>query len=123
MSQKVITIEEPRGPRERARGWLQGRRIVISGGLALAEVFFYLLIDPGRWLSIIIVGAVLAGAIAWMPRVKRGFGRDVLLVIALAQAIVLALPILDGIVKLAIAAIATLALIALFILIGLRFRR
>ncbi len=120
----MITLEEkPTGPKARARGWLRGRRLVIAGGLALAEVFVYLLSEPNRWFSIILVGAVLAAAIASMPRVKAGLFRDVLLVIALAQAIVLALPILDGIVKLAVAAIATLALIALFIVIGLRFRR
>jgi len=120
----VITIEEPsRLPAGRAPGWLQGRRLTIAAGLAVAEVIAYLIIDPARWFGILLVGAVLAGCIAASGRMKPGVGRDLVLVAALAQAMVIALPVLVGFVTLVVATLLVLAVIAVFVVIGLRFRR
>jgi len=120
----VITIEDPsRGPAPSSAGWLQGRRLMLAGILAVAEVVAYLIVQPNRWLAILLVGAVLAGCIAVSGRIPAGTGRDLLLVVGLAQAVVIALPILVGVVTLLVAVLTVLLLIAVFVLIGLRFRR
>jgi hypothetical protein len=50
-------------------------------------------------------------------------GRDLVLVAALAQAMVIGLPVLVGFVTLVVATLLVLAVIAAFVVIGLRFRR
>jgi hypothetical protein len=120
----VITIEDPtRAPAPSSAGWLQGRRLMLAGILAVAEVVAYLIMGPNRWLAILLVGAVLAVCIAVSGRIPAGTGRDLLLVVGLAQAVVIALPILVGVVTLLVATLTVLLLIAVFVLIGLRFRR
>lgn len=120
----VITIEDPSGVPGRNRpSWLQGRRLMIAAGIAVAEVVIYLLLDPSRWLGILIVGAILAACIAVSGRMRPGVGRDLVLVAGLAQAMVIALPVLVGFVTLVLAAVVVLLVIAAFVVIGLRFRR
>ncbi len=125
MEHPVITIDDPsrRGAPRRGGNWLRGRRLLAASGLAVAEVIIYLIADPSRWAAIVLVGAVLAACIAASGRIAPGNGRDLVLVVGLAQAMVIALPILVGIVTLVVAALVVLALIALFVVIGLRFRR
>lgn len=96
---------------------------MIASGIAVAEVVVYLLFDPSRWLGILVVGAILAVCIASSGRMRPGVGRDLVLVAGLAQAMVIALPVLVGFVTLVVAAFLVLLLIALFVVIGLRFRR
>ena len=120
----VITIEDPsRLPGGRGSNWLHGRRLAIAAGLAFAEVVAYLIIDPARWFGILLVGAVLAGCIAMSGRMKPGLGRELVLVAGLAQAMVIALPVLVGFVTLVVATLLVLLLIAVFVVVGLRFRR
>ncbi len=124
MSLPVITVEEiPRTPEERARRWLRGRKVTIAAGVAVAEVVLYLAFGPGRWLGLLLVAALLALFIALAGRVRQGLVRDVLQVGAIAQGMVIALPVLAGIVSMVVAAVLIFALIALFVVIGLRFRR
>jgi hypothetical protein len=96
---------------------------MIAAGIAVTEVVIYLLLDPSRWLGILFVGAILAACIALSGRVRPGVGRDLVLVAGLAQAMVIALPVLVGFVTLVAAAFLVLLLIAVFVVIGLRFRR
>jgi hypothetical protein len=120
----VITIEDPSGvPGRNGPSWLQGRRLMIAAGIAVAEVVIYLLLDPSRWLGILIVGAILAACIAVSGRMRPGVGRDLVLMAGLAQAMVIALPVLVGFVTLVLAAVVVLLVIAAFVVIGLRFRR
>lgn len=105
------------------RSWIHTRRFVLAGSLAVAEVVAYLVMDPSRWVAIVIVGALLAGLITLSGRIKPSVARDVVLIGALAQAMVIALPILLGFVQLVLATIVVFVLIAIFIAIGLRFRR
>ena len=124
MEHPVITIEDPcRLPGGGEPGWLHGRRLTIAAALAVAEVIAYLIIDPARWFGILLVGAALAVCIAVSGRMKSGIGRDLVLVAALAQVMVIALPVLVGFVTLVVAALLVLAVIAAFVVIGLRFRR
>ena len=96
---------------------------MVAGGLAVAEVIAYLVLDPSRWIAIIVVGALLAGCIALSGRLKPGYARDLVLIAGLAQAMLIALPILLGFVQLVLATVVVLLLIAVFVTIGLRFRR
>lgn len=124
MNHPVITIEDrPELTGRKGPNWLQGRRLMIASGIAVAEVVVYLLFDPSRWLGILVVGAILAVCIASSGRMRPGVGRDLVLVAGLAQAMVIALPVLVGFVTLVVAAFLVLLLIALFVVIGLRFRR
>ena len=124
MNHPVITIEDPAGlPERKGPSWLQGRRLMIAAGIAVAEVVIYLLLDPSRWIGILIVGAILAACIALSGRIAPGVGRDLVLIAGLAQAMVIALPVLVGFVTLVAAALLVLLLIAVFVVIGLRFRR
>ena len=124
MNHPVITIEDPSGlPERKGPNWLQGRRLMIAAGIAVAEVVIYLLFDPSRWLGILLVGAILAACIAWSGRMKPGVGRDLVLVAGLAQAMVIALPVLVGFVTLLVAAFLVILIIAVFVVIGLRLRR
>lgn len=96
---------------------------MIAAGIAVAEVVIYLLLDPSRWIGILVVGAILAACIALSGRIAPGVGRDLVLIAGLAQAMVIALPVLVGFVTLVAAALLVLLLIAVFVVIGLRFRR
>jgi hypothetical protein len=120
----VITLEDPLRPPGRPRqSWIHSRRFAIAGSVAVAEVIAYLVTDPSRWVAIVVVGALLAGFIALSGRLKPGLARDVVLIAALAQAMLIALPILLGFVQIVFATVLVFALIALFVTIGLRFRR
>ncbi len=124
MNLPVITIEEiPTTPEGRVQRWLRGRRLAIAAGLAVAEIIAYLIFDPSRILALLGVGAVLATCIALSGRVKNALLRDVVVIVGLAQAMVIALPVLAGIVSLVVAGVIVLALVVLFVMIGLRFRR
>lgn len=125
MNLPIITIEEiPTTPEGRAKSWLRGRRLALAAGLALAEILAYLIFQPSRILSILCVGAVLALCIALGGRVKReGIMRDLLMIVGLAQGMIIALPVLAGVVSLVLAGLIVMALIAFFIMIGLRFRQ
>ncbi len=125
MTHPVITIEDPTtGPTRRPpASWLDGRRLLVALGLAVAEVIAYLIVDPNRWLAILFVGALLTLCIAISNRIPAGTPRDLLIVVGLAQALVIAVPILVGVVSLVIATVTVILLIALFVLIGLRLRR
>lgn len=96
---------------------------MIAAALAVAEVIAYLVISPPSLLGVALVGAILVGCFVLAGRLPRGLGRDAVMVVTLAQAMVIALPILAGAIKLAIAALIVFAVIALFVAIGLRFRR
>lgn len=120
----VITLDGPSQPGGRPqKSWIHSRRFVVAGGLAVAEVIAYLVMDPSRWVGIVVVGALLAGCIALSGRIKPGLGRDLVLIAGLAQAMLIALPILLGFVQLVFATVVVFLLIAVFVTIGLRFRR
>jgi hypothetical protein len=121
----VITIEDPAsGPvQRRPASWLDGRRLLVALGLAVAEIVAYLIVDPNRWLAILLVGALLTACIAISNRIPAGTPRDLLIVVGVAQALVIAVPILVGVVSLVIATVTVILIIALFVFIGLRLRR
>ena len=124
MNLPVITIEEiPTTPEGRIRRWLRGRRLAVAAGLAFAEFLAYLIFQPSRILAILLVGAVLAACIALGGRVTNPLLRDVVFIVGFAQAMIIALPVLAGVLSLLVAGLVVIALIAFFVVIGLRLRR
>lgn len=124
MNHPVITIEDPSRPQPgRTPSWLQRRWLLLAGGLALAELLAYFIVEPNRWFAILLVGSVLAACIALYSRVPPGNPRDLMLVVGIAQGLVIGLPVLLGVVTLVVATVTVLLLIALFVFIGLRLRR
>ena len=84
-------------PASTRSSFLAGRRLPIAAAIAVAEVIAIVIWGPGYILSTLIATALLALA-AWasFKVVKKGLGRDILWVIALAQAMVVAIPLLLG---------------------------
>ena len=124
MEHPVITIDDTAAAPARLRhSRIHSRRLAIAGGLALAEVVAYLAVDPSRWLAVVLVGGVLATCIALSGRLAPGLGRDLVVIAGIAQAMVIALPLLLGFLQLVLAAVVVVVIITLFITIGLRFRR
>ncbi len=120
----VITIDDSAAPPARLRHpGIHSRRLAIAGGLALAEVVTYLAFDPSRWLAVVLVGTLLAACIALSGRLAPGLGRDLMVIAGIAQAMVIALPLLLGFLQLVLAAVLVVVIITLFITVGLRFRR
>jgi hypothetical protein len=93
----LIVEERPPTASQRASAWLRGRRILLAALLALAEVIVYIIQRPSLTLATVL--AVLVGVAAgWgVVRLKPGLGRDVLLIVAIAQALVVLLPFAIGI--------------------------
>ncbi len=83
--------------RER-RSLLAGRRIITAAVIAVAEVISIIVWDPN--LILVMLGASVVTVLAlWasFKLVKRGFLRDLLWVIGLSQAMVVAIPLILGV--------------------------
>jgi hypothetical protein len=122
MAQAPYVIEQgPRGPGARLSLWLRGRRFLLAAILALAQVLAVLIWDPSLVLASLLAFLVLVVAVALATRVRRGVLRDVLVIIAIAEGIVVILPLLLGlsvVLGLLVAVVLLVALIAL----AVRFR-
>ena len=120
--QAPYVIEQgPRGPGARLSLWLRGRRFLLALALALAQVVAVLVWDPSFILVSLLAFLVLVGAISLAVRVRKGVLRDVLVIVAIAEAMVVVLPLLLGlsvVLGLLVAVVLLVALIAL----AVRFR-
>jgi hypothetical protein len=64
MAQAPYVIEQgPRGPGARLSLWLRGRRFLLAGILALAQVLAVVIFDPGFLLAVVLLVALIALAI------------------------------------------------------------
>ena len=122
MAQAPYVIEQgPRGPGARLSLWLRGRRFLLAGVLALAQVLAVVIFDPSLVLASLAAFLLLVVAIALATRVRKGVFRDVLVIVAIAEAMVVVLPLVLGVsvvVGLLVAVVLLVALIAL----AIRFR-
>lgn len=92
-----LTIEaRPGSARERMRQKLRGRRIMFSGVLALLEVLAFIIWRPNALLLATLAVVVLVLSVMGATRVPRGLLRDILWIVAIAQAIVVAIPLVVG---------------------------
>ena len=96
MSDPLVIEARPDSPGGRARQWLRGRRVMLSGILALAEVVAFLI---------------------WRPSAVR----DLLWIVAIAQGIVVVIPLVVGL-SLVAALVVAIGLIAAVVVIAARWR-
>jgi hypothetical protein len=93
----AIIDEAPRSTRERWGRWLRARRLSLAAVLALAEVLYVLIARPGTLLFSSLALIVLVLAALGISRLGPGIPRDLLLVLAIAQALVLVIPLVVGV--------------------------
>jgi hypothetical protein len=117
-----LIIDQPRpGPTQRARSWLRARRIFLAASLALAEVIAFLIWRPGLLLATLFAALLLAVCVMGAARLRPGLARDVLVIVAIAQALVVVLPIAVGLSLFAGILIALVLIVAL-VVIAFRYR-
>ncbi len=111
----------PSSARERARRWLRGRRLMLSGVLALVEVVAFIIWRPSAVLLGTLAVVALIVCIMGATRVGPGLTRDLLWIGAIAQGIVVMIPLVVGLSL--VAALATaIAIIVAFVVIAARWR-
>ena len=119
---QIVIEEEP--PRQGAR-WhraLVGRRLLLAILLAAAEAVLLLFWGPSfLW---VLLGAVivLALSVGLLSRVPAGLGRDALIIIGGAQAIVVGIPLLLGL-GVIVAVIIGILLVAGLVFVAVAKRR
>lgn len=84
----LVIEEKPRGFRGWLRHLLKGRRLLLAAVLALIEIVAIIIWRPGVLLAVVGAIALLAVAVLVATRIKAGFGRDLLWIIAGAQAMI-----------------------------------
>ena len=122
MAQAPYVIEGgPRGPAARLSLWLRGRRFLLAGILALAQVLAVVVWEPSFVLASLAAFLEILIALTLAARVPKGLLRDVLVIVAIAEAMVVVLPLVLGlsvVLGLLVAVVLLVALIAL----AIRFR-
>lgn len=116
-----IIDERPQGARARASVLLRGRRLSAAALLALAEVIYVLIARPSTLFISALAFIALILAFMGITRIRPGLLRDVLIVIALSQALVLMLPLVIGL-GFVVGVIAALGLLALIVAAAFRLR-
>lgn len=116
-------VIEARHPtlRGRASRWLKGRRLLLAGVLALIEVVAFILWRPSTVLLAALAVALLVVSMWLATRVSPGLLRDVLWIVAIAQGIVVLIPLVVGLSVLA-GLLVALVLIVGLILVAVRWR-
>lgn len=92
----LVIDAEPPGARDRLSRWLRGRRLLLAGCLALAEIIGVLIWRSNTLLLAALAVVVLILAVAAATRLRQGPLRDVLWIVAIAQGIVVLIPLLVG---------------------------
>ena len=105
----------------RLRQWLRGRRLMLSGILALVEVIAFLIWRPSAVLMATLAVVLLVVCVAGATRLPAGLLRDVLWIVAIAQAIVVVIPLVVGL-SLVAALIVAIALIVALVAVAARWR-
>jgi len=122
MAQAPYVIEQgPRGRGGRLSLWLRGRRFLLAGVLALAQVLAVIIFDPSLVLASLAAFLVLVVAIALAVRVRKGVLRDVLVIVAIAEAMVVVLPLVLGL-SVVLGLLVAVALLVALIALAIRFK-
>lgn len=117
-----VIVQPPTGARDRARHVLRTRRVAAAAGLAAAEVVTVLVTRPGMLAATFMALLVLVASIAALRRVRPGLTSDALIIVALAQGMVLFIPMLLGF-SIALGLIVGAALVTLLVIAALGSRR
>jgi hypothetical protein len=117
----LIIEARPSSARERMRQRLRGRRIMLSGILALIEVIAFIVWRPSAVLLATLAVLVLVASVMAATRVRAGLLRDLLWIVAIAQAMVVVIPLVVGL-SLVAGLIAAIVLIVGIVLIAVRWR-
>jgi hypothetical protein len=94
---------------------------MLAAGLALFEVLCFLIWRPGAIASTVVAALVLVLAGMGISRVRPGLARDLLWIVAIAQALVVALPLAVGISLLA-GTLIVIGVLAAIVVIAFRLR-
>ena len=121
MADPLVIEARPPTLRGRASRWLRGRRILLAGLLALAEVILFLVWHPNAFLLVALAVALLVVSLWVATRVAPGLLRDILWIVAIAQAIVVLIPLVVGLSVLAGLLVAVVLIIGL-VLVAVRWR-
>jgi hypothetical protein len=121
VSDPLVIEVRPDSPGGRARQWLRGRRVMLAGILALAEVVAFLIWRPSAVLMGALAVALLIVCVALATRLPAGVFRDLLWIVAIAQGIVVVIPLVVGL-SLVAALLVAIGLIAALVVIAARWR-
>lgn len=100
-------------PSGRMRQWLKGRRLLLSAILALGEVIAFLIWRPSALLMATLAVVLLVACLAGATRLRPGVVRDLLWIVAIAQGIVVLIPLVVGLSLVAGLLVAIVLLVAL----------
>lgn len=106
----------------RLRLWLRGRRLMLSVLLALAEVVAFIVWRPNALLMATLAVILLIFCVMGASRLRAGLLRDLLWIVAIAQGIVVAIPVAVGLSVVAGLLLAVVLIIAL-VAVAARSRR
>ena len=122
MAEPPLIIEAgPTSPADRVRRWLRGRRVMLSGILALAEVLAFIIWRPSAALLAALAIALLVVSVFAATRLRPGLVRDVMWIIAIAQGIVVVIPLVVTASLIAALAVGVLLIVAL-VVVAARWR-
>jgi len=121
VSDPLVIEARPETAGGRLRQWLRGRRVMLSGILALAEVVAFLVWRPSALLMGALAVAVLVVSVALATRLSAGILRDLLWIVAIAQGIVVVIPLVVGLSLVAALAVA-IGLIVALVVVAARWR-
>lgn len=121
MADPLVIEARPTTLRGRASRWLRGRRVLLAGLLALIEVVAFIIWSPGAVLLAALAVALLVVSVWLAIRVSVGLVRDILWIVAIAQGIVVVIPLVVGLSVLAGLLVAVVLIVGL-ILVAVRWR-
>ena len=93
---QIVIDEEPPGAGMRGHRVLAGRRLLVAIVLAAAEAMLLLVWRPAFLWVLLGAAVLLALSVGLLSRVPAGLGRDLLLIVGGAQAIVIGVPLALG---------------------------
>lgn len=121
MHEPLVIEANPPGLRERLSRTLRGRRLLLSALLALVQVVALIAWRPNMLLAALGALVLLAGAVWVATRLRPGVLRDIAWIVAIAQGIVVLIPMLVGF-SVMMALMVGLLLIVALVLAAVRWR-
>ena len=121
VSDPLIIEAGPTSALEKARRWLRSRRIMLSGILALVEVLAFIIWRPSALLLATLAIALLIVCLLGATRLRAGLFREILWIGAIAQGIVVVIPLVVGLSLVAALAVGVLLIVGL-VVIAARWR-